>query len=103
MNEPNPAVIREKLLAEHRTIRESLADSVEKLAQHYESLADSSEDSAPALIGCLWHSPLSSRSPRCPAYYDSSELVHYGYAGEVRPDPGGVVLWVLCVTGEMRP
>ncbi len=47
VNEPNPAVIREKSLQEHRAIRESFADSMEQLAQHYASLADSSEDSLP--------------------------------------------------------
>jgi phage terminase Nu1 subunit (DNA packaging protein) len=44
VNESNPAVIRHKLLAEHRAIRQSLADATGELAEQTEAVASAGRD-----------------------------------------------------------
>jgi phage terminase Nu1 subunit (DNA packaging protein) len=49
VNEPNPAVIRDKILAECRAIRQELADAAEGLGRHYQDLkkASANPDNVP--------------------------------------------------------
>jgi phage terminase Nu1 subunit (DNA packaging protein) len=46
VNEPNPAVIKDKILTECRAIREALAGSAKALGQYYQDLKKASAESA---------------------------------------------------------
>jgi phage terminase Nu1 subunit (DNA packaging protein) len=46
VNEPHPAVIKDKILSECRAIREALADSAKALGRHYQDLKKASAEPA---------------------------------------------------------
>jgi len=46
VNEPNPAVIKDKILSECRAIREALADSAKALGRHYQDIKKASAEPA---------------------------------------------------------
>jgi hypothetical protein len=48
VNESNPAVIRDKLLQEHRAIRQSLADATRELAAQTQAVVSAGEHIAPS-------------------------------------------------------
>ncbi len=48
VNESNPAVIRPKLLAEHRAVRQSLADATRELAEQTQVVVSAGEHIAPS-------------------------------------------------------
>lgn len=48
VNEPNPAVIRDKILSECRAIREAIAETAGELGQRYQSMRNGAADNSPA-------------------------------------------------------